>query len=430
MAMKDWDDVPYGTKDCIRDTAEWNKVVEYIKHSGSCNSGAGHILYDDDDSNEQRFKFSYYGDDSILEGHSLVSKNLTLKANSSNDCPYITLFGNSDILNVIEDVSDFLVKTCSGTELLKVNDTAITYKGAAIGGGGGDCPVKGGVTFTLWANCVAETGERFKFYEHSIDFNADRAIYINDDETYIGHGAGDKVTSGIRNTFVGRDAGHKNTLGECNVATGYGALFSNISGINNTVSGFAALYLNTTGDSITATGYNALYNNTIGRYNTASGFAVLMSNTAGSYNVASGYRTLFSNTIGNSNTAVGYRAGHNSATVDGGVYLGKSAGYNNITANRLYINNSSSVFPLIYGEFDNDIVKFGDNNALFFFKFSHDANDAIVETEAANRSIYLKPHGTGLVKFGTYAAKDAEAFAGYVTMESDDGVSRKVMICA
>jgi hypothetical protein len=47
--------------------------------------------------------------------------------------------------------------------------------------------------------------ERFKFYDgKSIDFLGDRAIYINDDETYIGHGAGDSIT-GTNNTALGKN---------------------------------------------------------------------------------------------------------------------------------------------------------------------------------------------------------------------------------
>ncbi|MCK4328499.1 hypothetical protein KAX02_01525 [candidate division WOR-3 bacterium] len=504
MAMKDWDDVPYASGDCIRDIDEWNKVVEYVKHSGSCNSGAGHILYDNDDSDEQRFKFFYYGDDSILEGNALASKNLTLKANSANDCPYITLFGDSDILNVIENTSDFLVKTCSGTELLKVNDTAITYKGAAIGGGGdmfkatydtdgngivdnseklegstkvqvqnhnpkahthtevditdldhdaqkikgvtvdntdiadgkilkyngtsgnleyevagggGSCPVEGEVDFTLWTNCAAQTGEKFKFYEHSIDFNADRAIYINDDETYIGHGAGDSITTAYGNTFVGKNTGNSITDGSQNTALGAFAGQLAATGIHNCVYlGFEAGKSNAANDAI-AIGYQALLNNT--KVDTIGiGYQALMNNT-GLNNLALGYRALFTNIIGNDNVAIGSEAasfnngyynvaigkqvlldltnGENNVAIgctagantinnmsgcvligscsgynntgDDCVLLGKASGYDNATDNRLYINNGTSMFPLIYGEFENDVVKFGDNSAAWNIQF-------------------------------------------------------------
>lgn len=161
MTLLDWDDVPYAAADCVRDHTEWNNMVAYIKHAGSCNAGAGHVLYNND----------------------------------------------------------------------------------------------------------ASAVEWFKFYEHSVDFLGDRAIYINDDETYIGHGAGDNIGVGINNTLVGHDSMQANSVSGC-------------------------------------------------------------------------------------------------------VGLGYEAGKNNATSNRLYINNSNSAFPLIYGEFDNDIIKFGNNLDAWFFEAS------------------------------------------------------------
>ncbi len=42
----------------------------------------------------------------------------------------------------------------------------------------------------------------------------------------------------------------------------------------------------------------------------------------------------------------------------GSVFLGYKAGYNETNDNRLYIENTNSGFPLIYGEFDSDILAF------------------------------------------------------------------------
>ena len=59
--------------------------------------------------------------------------------------------------------------------------------------------------------------------------------------------------------------------------------------------------------------------------------------------------------------SIGHSAGYNGA--DNGVFLGYQAGYNETSANKLYIENSNSSTPLIYGEFDNDIVRI--NGKLF-----------------------------------------------------------------
>ena len=44
--------------------------------------------------------------------------------------------------------------------------------------------------------------------------------------------------------------------------------------------------------------------------------------------------------------------------------------------------------------------------------------------------LLLSPAGGAVVSFGTYSAKAAEAFAGYITIKDAAGNSRKVMICA
>jgi hypothetical protein len=47
----------------------------------------------------------------------------------------------------------------------------------------------------------------------------------------------------------------------------------------------------------------------------------------------------------------------------------------------------------------------------------------------AVEDIMLNPMG-GLIWLGTYSAKDAEAFAGYITIKDLTGASRKLMVCA
>ena len=53
--------------------------------------------------------------------------------------------------------------------------------------------------------------------------------------------------------------------------------------------------------------------------------------------------------------------------------------------------------------------------------------DAIFKSN--NQNIYLNP-GTGKVKFGTYSAKGAEAFDGYIEILDAAGNARKIMTCA
>jgi len=55
------------------------------------------------------------------------------------------------------------------------------------------------------------------------------------------------------------------------------------------------------------------------------------------------------------NTAFGYKAGYNIAGT-GNVFLGYQAAYNETGSNKLYIENSNSATPLIYGDFSTDAI--------------------------------------------------------------------------
>ena len=109
----------------------------------------------------------------------------------------------------------------------------------------------------------------------------------------------------VSNTFVGLNAGQANTVGAVNI------------GQYNTFVGSESGYSNTEGYFNTGEGYQALYANTTGGCNIAVGSGALYANTAGWYNCAIGYQ----------------------------------AGYNETGSNKLYIANSNTATPLIYGDF-------------------------------------------------------------------------------
>jgi len=64
------------------------------------------------------------------------------------------------------------------------------------------------------------------------------------------------------------------------------------------------------------------------------------------------------NLSGSNNTSIGYEAGKGTAlhSKNGNVFIGYQAGYYETGHYKLYINNSSSAQPLIYGEFDNYLL--------------------------------------------------------------------------
>lgn len=75
-------------------------------------------------------------------------------------------------------------------------------------------------------------------------------------------------------------------------------------------------------------------------------------------NMAIGANSMYSATIAAQNTCIGADSGYSLTTGLGNVFIGFKAGYSETTgSNKLYIENSNSATPLIYGEFDNDLLK-------------------------------------------------------------------------
>ena len=63
-------------------------------------------------------------------------------------------------------------------------------------------------------------------------------------------------------------------------------------------------------------------------------------------------------------------------------------------------------------------------------KWAFTSPDMTLETTTGNYNIYLKPNGTGKVKFGTWAAKGAEAFDGVIPILDGAGNARNLMTCS
>lgn len=115
----------------------------------------------------------------------------------------------------------------------------------------------------------------------------------------------------------------------------------------------------TTGVENTSIGANSQKSNTTGSFNFSGGVNALLNNSTGANNVSAGYNSLQLNTTGYLNTAVGSAAGFSNVTGFGNVFLGNSAGYNETGNNKLYIANSASVTPIIYGDFGTNNLGIG-----------------------------------------------------------------------
>ncbi len=277
-------------------------------------------------------------------GYNNTTGNRLYIENSASDTPLIYGEFDNDLLRIngtldINNAYQFPISDGSNGQVLKSDGSGIVSWG-----NGGAAEIND--------LSDAKTGG------HSV-FLGDGAG-VNDDGTdnknvAVGYQSLNGNTAGYYNTASGCNSLYSNTTGYCNTVSGYECLYSNTAGNNSTASGYHSLYSNTTGNNSTASGYQSLYSNTTGGNNTASGCKSLYSNTTGDKNTASGNNSLYSNTTGWHNTALGYAAGYNS-TGNENVYIGYKAGYNNTSGNRLYIENTDSDTPLIYGEFDNDIL--------------------------------------------------------------------------
>jgi hypothetical protein len=146
-------------------------------------------------------------------------------------------------------------------------------------------------------------------------------------------------------------------------------------------------------------GTNTAYWSTTGVENTYIGYTCGVKNSTGSQNAFYGFESGLLNEAGTDNTFIGKGSGYNNINGTGNVYVGSSTGQNvegsgnvfigyqsgsqasssNIN-NRLFIHNSSGTTPLIYGEFDNQLLRI---NAKVGIGRISAANSLEVEGEAS-----------------------------------------------
>ncbi len=155
-------------------------------------------------------------------------------------------------------------------------------------------------------------------------------MYHPSDSTsvYIGQRAGKNIdnSSFKFNTFLGQDAG-----------------LNSVQGSNNTF-----------------LGRGAGFNNVLGSFNTLVGRAAGSSSISGFSNTCVGWFSGHSLTTGSGNTFIGDSAGDTlNADSDNNICIGSGSGpFTSIqTSQKLYIDVLSSNRPLIYGEFDNNLLR-------------------------------------------------------------------------
>lgn len=152
-----------------------------------------------------------------------------------------------------------------------------------------------------------------------------------DNTVIIGNQAGQNNAAN-NNIYIGSLAGNSNASGQCNIFMGYeaGKFYKGTSNDNNK-----------TGCIFIGDGAGN------GNGNTATGL----------YNTMLGYYAGFQHKSGGMNTFIGCTAGRNNKDGVGNVFIGYDAGYNEKGSNLLYISNSSTSTPLIWGDFSAKVVK-------------------------------------------------------------------------
>ncbi|MBI5623892.1 MAG: tail fiber domain-containing protein [Elusimicrobia bacterium] len=173
--------------------------------------------------------------------------------------------------------------------------------------------------------------------------------------TFLGSGAGFSNTGGDANTFVGYQAGYDNTLGNNGTFVGHNSGQNNITGGNNAFIGQAAGYTNTSGSDNSYLGFQAGYGGSAGNSNSMVGYRAGF-NSAASSDTFIGFMSGYSNTTGLGNTYLGSQAGFSNLSGSGNLFLGYQAGYSEVGSDKLYIDNSGTPAPLIWGDFGTDVV--------------------------------------------------------------------------
>lgn len=220
-----------------------------------------------------------------------------------------------------------------------------------------------------------------------LGFNAGASVPTTGSNVCIGESACTSLTSGVGNVAIGYQSQYSNSTRSSCTSAGYQSLYSNNSADGCTAFGYKAGYsINTASANFTAIGYQAGrdctgVNCTFAGYNAGAQLTSGSNNTcAGSHAgygaspftasdlTAIGYQagyalttgnqnTLFGSyagvalTSGSNNTLFGYNSGASLTTGSGNVFIGYNAGSQETGSNKLYIANSNTTTPLMYGDF-------------------------------------------------------------------------------
>ena len=204
--------------------------------------------------------------------------------------------------------------------------------------------------------------------------------------TIVGNQAGRDNTTGDGNTFVGAVAGRANTEGTANSYFGFNTGKSNTVGFGNAFFGYEAGL-----NSLSASG-NAFFGTHAG------------SSARGSYNA------FFGNSAG-----AGIRG---DSCIALGAWSGPSYENGNVSQ-RLFVDVKRSSDPLIYGEFDHDLVRINGTLQLGAINYYSNSDDGLIRAPNDNGAdLHLVANDAIVLEIGDY---DQDSDKGFfeVWKESD-----------
>lgn len=237
---------------------------------------------------------------------------------------------------------------------------------------------------------------------NNVNGTSENILYLNKQNYFIGHNTGTQITSGIYNSAFGYQAGKNLSTGKNNLFLGYQSGFLNQQGNDNVYLGNRTAFFRESGHDNICIGNKAGENSVFASYSTYIGSEagrnltgegnIIIGDRSGSVSfsgsfqatantivgvdagrnvggdkntyLGSGAGTFWTQEGGNlnnpvpgmNNVFVGYEAGGGSGQNklgDNNVCIGFQAGLNQSGSNKLFIANSDTDNPLIYGEFDN-----------------------------------------------------------------------------
>ncbi|MDH3652358.1 MAG: tail fiber domain-containing protein [Saprospiraceae bacterium] len=280
------------------------------------------------------------------------------------------------------------------------------------------------------------TSERYNTF---VGTNAGFTNDIGDNNSFFGSAAGRANQSGKSNSYFGSLAGYNNSSGEENCFYGVGSGFLGNGGIRNCFFGTGTGAENE-GDYNNFFGHFAGFRNDDGNQNVAIGAYAFHTNRTASWNVALGDSSMYhlegdfddyphrnvavgagslmgKNLVLSQNSiAIGFQAGY-----EGGlnsVFLGHQAGKGAASLiNKLYISNKAGDNPLVYGDFDDQLIRINgrfetsdqivlENASDIVFKMSDGMTEKAVLTLHSDDDTYLD--GERHLRFRTGASTNQQ----------------------